>query len=151
MSERTDLDQSIVASYRVVSRGLDRAVLPILVERGITMAQLKALMAVNAAGDAGISVSALGSELSIGQPSASLVVEQLVKHGLATRTTDPGDRRRAIVKASPEGEELADELRLGRRSTFAEWLGNLSDSDAAPLARGLRALASTVEDARRAE
>ena len=145
MSTRDELDRAIIEGYREVSRGLDRVVLPVLIERGITMAQLKALMAVNAAREAGITVTALGNRLSIGQPSASLLVEQLVKLGLAGRVTDPSDRRRAIVTASPGGEELADELRRGRRSVFAEWLGRLSDDDAATLAQGLQALAAAAE------
>ena len=146
MSDREELDRAIVSGYREISRGLDRAVLPILVERGITMAQLKALMAVNAADDNGVSVTALGTRLSIGQPSASLLVEQLVREGFVTRESDPGDRRRTLVKAAPAGEELAAELRLGRSSTFAEWLGRLSDDDAASLARGLQALAVAVKE-----
>jgi DNA-binding MarR family transcriptional regulator len=142
MSGRDELDRAIIAAYREVSRGLDRDVLPVLIERGITMAQLKALMAVNAADETGVTVTALGNRLAIGQPSASLLVEQLVKQGLAKRVTDPADRRRAIVTASPEGEELTAELRRGRRSVFAEWLGRLSDEDAETLAHGLRALAA---------
>jgi len=141
MSDRSELESAIVSAYRTVSKGLDRSVLPVLVERGITMAQLKALMAVTGADDNGLTVTALGTALAIGQPSASLLVEQLVRQGLVTRTTDQADRRRAIVSASPEGEELADELRLGRRATFAEWLGRLSDADAQELARALAALA----------
>jgi DNA-binding MarR family transcriptional regulator len=145
MSDRSELDRAIVSAYRTVSRGLDRSVLPILVERGTTMAQLKALMAVTVAGEGGVTVTALGTALAIGQPSASLVVEQLVRQGLVTRRADPADRRRAIVSASPEGEELADELRLGRRATFAEWLGRLPDAEARVLAQGLEALVRATE------
>ena len=146
MSRREELDRSIVASYRQVSRGLSRVQLPLLVERGITMAQLKALMAVNAADQPGVAVTVLGSELGIGQSSASLLVDQLVRQGLVTRTADPADRRRVLVTASAEGEEFADELRLGRRSLLQEWLGGLSDEDATALAKGMRALEHAASD-----
>ena len=145
MSDRSELDRAIVSAYRTVSRGLDRSVLPIMVERGTTMAQLKALMAVTVAGEQGVTITSLGAVLAIGQSSASLLVEQLVKQGLVTRAADPADRRRAIVSASPEGEELADELRLGRRATFAEWLRRVPDADAQALAKGLVALAGASE------
>lgn len=147
MSQRDDIDRAIVSGYRKVSRRVDRSALPVLIECGITMAQLKALMAVNAVGEHGISVTALGVRLSIGQPAASLLVEQLVRHGFAARATDPADRRKSIVTASPQGIELTDELRSGRRSTLAAWIGRLSDSDAEALARGLEALAAATEDA----
>jgi len=144
VSERSDLDRAIVSAYRVVSRGLDRAVLPVLVERGITMAQLKALMAVTLAAETGVTVTVLGATLAIGQPSASLLIEQLVGQGLVTRAADPTDRRRTIVSATQAGEDLADELRLGRRATLAEWLASVSDADAAALSRGLDALAAAA-------
>jgi len=140
VSSREALDRAIVSAYRTVSRGLDRSVLPILVERGITMAQLKALMVVTLAPEGGVAVTELGASLAIGQPSASLLVEQLVKQGLVTRNADPVDRRRARVCATAQGEELADELRMGRRAMFAEWLAALSDADAQALAQGLEAL-----------
>lgn len=145
MSDRSELDREIVSAYRTVSRAMDRAALPVLVERRVTMAQLKALMAITGAGETGVAVTALGTALAIGQPSASLLVEQLVKQGLVTRAVDPADRRRAIVSATHEGEELADELRLGRRTTFAEWLGRLGDTDAEVLAQGLAALARAAD------
>lgn len=146
MSRRDELDRQIVDSYRRVSRELGRVLLPTLVDRGITMAQLKALMAVTAAGEQGVAVTVLGSELRIGQPSASLLVEQLVRQGLVTRTADRVDRRRVLVTASPQGEEFADELRLGRRSTLQEWLARLSDADADALGQGLLALEDAADN-----
>jgi DNA-binding MarR family transcriptional regulator len=147
VSDRHETDAAIIASYRTVARALDRVALPLLIERGVTMAQFKALMALNAAGDAGISITALGHELSIGQPSASLIVDQLAKRDYAVRRSDETDRRRVFARVTPTGRELADELRHGRRSTFEAWLKGVADEDADSLARGLRGLAGAVEAA----
>lgn len=149
MSRRDEIDDAIIADYRSVARAMDRAVLPLLVEHGITMGQLKALMSVNCAGEEGISISTLGERLSVSQPSASLLADQLVRDGLAVRSTDEVDRRRVLVKATPKGRDLVSELRHGRRSTFTEWLSRVSDDDAVALARGMRILATAVEDADR--
>lgn len=144
MNDRRTTDETILASYRTVGRAMDRVILPLLIERGITMAQFKALMAVSGAGEEGIAITALGGELSIGQPSASLIVDQLAKRGYAHRTPDETDRRRVLVRATPAGEELVAELRHGRRSTLQAWLSDVSDEDAEVLARGLFALAEAV-------
>jgi len=147
VSNRRAVDDAIISDYRTVVRALDRVILPLLVERDVTMAQFKALMAVSAAGEAGIPVTALGGELSIGQPSASLIVDQLAKRGYAVRRPDEVDRRRVLVCATPAGRELVAELRHGRRSTFEAWLAGVDDADAEKLALGIHVLARAVEAA----
>lgn len=147
MSDRRTTDDAIMASYRTVARAMDRVILPLMIERGITMAQFKALMAVSGAGTDGIAITALGCELSIGQPSASLLVDQLAKRGYAVRTPDETDRRRVLVRATAAGEDLVNELRNGRRSTMQAWLADMADDDAEILARGFKALAEVVRTA----
>jgi DNA-binding MarR family transcriptional regulator len=139
------VDASIVSSYRIIARALDRVMLPRLIELGLTMPQFKALIAVVTAGPGGVSVTQLGCELSIGQPSASLIVDQLVRPGYVERIQDTVDRRRVLVTATAMGAEIINELRYGRRSTFAEWLGNVEHTDAEALARGLRSLSLAVQ------
>jgi DNA-binding MarR family transcriptional regulator len=145
VAERTEVDASIIASYRTIARALDRVMLPRLIELGISMPQFKALIAVVTAGPGGISVTQLGSELSIGQPSASLIVDQLVRPGYVERIPDTIDRRRVLVTATALGVELTGELRHGRRSTFTEWLANVAEPDAEALEQGLRGLAFAVQ------
>jgi len=142
--DRRATEDAIIESYRTVARAVDRITLPVLVERGITMAQFKALIAVSNAGEEGIAITALGCELSIGQPSASLIVDQLAKRGYAQRRPDDTDRRRVLVRATPAGQELVSELRTGRRSTVLGWLANVSDEDAETIERGLHAFAAAV-------
>ncbi len=151
MSGRRKTEASIMDDYRKVVRAMDRIVLPALIERGVTMSQFKALIAITGAAGDGIPVTALGCELSISQPTASLLVDQLVKAGYASRRQDEADRRRVLVEATPAGEELVSELRQGRRSTFSAWLKMLSDEEANALGRGLRALADAAASADSAE
>jgi len=133
---RNEVNANIVAHYRTVARAIDRVMLPMLIELGLTMPQFKALIAVVSAGAGGIAVTELGAELSVGQP---------VRPGYVERISDASDRRRVLVTATKLGVEVTGELRLGRRSTFAEWLANVEDGDAEALERGLRALALAVQ------
>ena len=146
MVDRSDLDEQIVSGLRAVTRALDRFMLPRLIELGLTMPQFKALIAVMGAGPGGISVTELGNELSIGQPSASLIVDQLVRPGYVERVQDTTDRRRVLVIATPRGLDMTAELRHGRKSNFRGWLAEVPDEDAVALERGLRALAAAVQE-----
>jgi DNA-binding MarR family transcriptional regulator len=145
VSERSELNESIIENYRVVWRAMDRAMLPRLIEIGLTMPQFKALIAVSTSSPSGISVTELGHELCVGQPSASLIVDQLVRPGYVVRVTDESDRRRVLVKATPEGTEIVAELRHGRRESFRTMLNKLGDEDAETLLEGMRAFARSIE------
>ena len=76
--------------------------------------------------------------------SASLLVDQLVRRGFATRTQDPDDRRRVQVGASTLGEELLTELRHGQQRSLEDWVADLDEDDLDALGRGLRALADSA-------
>jgi DNA-binding MarR family transcriptional regulator len=112
--------------------------LPTWLRLDLTMAQFKALMAVERS--QGISVCELGRELGIGESAASLLVEQLVRRDYVGRTSDPADRRRVLLGATSQGQALLRELRHGRRQVLKEWLAGLDDDDIDALSTGLRAL-----------
>ena len=145
MSDRRALDEASVRHYRRIHRALQHAVLPEWVRLGVSMPQYKALTALDKAGVDGTTVTALGSALSIGQPSASLLVDGLVKSGLASRATDPRDRRRAVVTTTAKGGEMLADLRLGRARALEAWISKLGDDEAHSLAIGLAALAAAAE------
>ncbi|WP_460301631.1 MarR family winged helix-turn-helix transcriptional regulator [Actinocorallia aurea] len=72
---------------------------------GISFAMAKALRLVAEEGE--LSMSLLATRLITDLPYTSLVVEGLVKRGYVTRTPDPADRRRKLVRPTPEGREAA--------------------------------------------
>jgi DNA-binding MarR family transcriptional regulator len=145
VTDRAQLNEEIIDNYRLVVRGIDRVMLPRLIELGLTMPQFKALIDVFAAGSSGISVTELGNDLSVGQPSASLITDQLVRLGYVQRVQDQKDRRRVLVTITDQGADLAAELRQGRRDTLREWLSELTDDAATCLLEGVRAWAKSVE------
>ncbi|MDA3894774.1 MAG: MarR family transcriptional regulator [Desulfobacteraceae bacterium] len=66
----------------------------------LTMAQSIAIMAIKE--HEPMSVNELASHLSVSAPSASAMVDRLVDRHLLTRETDPADRRKVIIRLSPE-------------------------------------------------
>lgn len=112
----------------------------------LTMAQLRGLMLLDAAGQ--LTVSEVADRIGTGRPAASMLVDRLVHHGLALRVTDEQDRRRALVSPTDEGRALVERLREGDRERFLHLLKALSEDDLEALARGFQALAQAAEEHR---
>jgi DNA-binding MarR family transcriptional regulator len=138
MNNRDLRIENIVDDLRTVYANLHQLSVPTWLQLDLTMAQFKALVAVERSLD--ISVCELGRDLSIGESAASLLVEQLVRRGYVGRTTDAADRRRVLLATTPSAQKLLRELRHGRRQNLKEWLADLDDDDLEVLARGLGTL-----------
>jgi DNA-binding MarR family transcriptional regulator len=67
-------------------------------------------------------------------------VADLEKAGLLERTTDPDDRRAALLEVTADGEALMKRLYTGRRRRLERLLSEWSDSDIATLGRVLAML-----------
>ena len=147
MNDREPHVETITDDLHTVYSSLHRLSLPTLLKLDLTMAQFKALVVVEAS--SGISVCEVGRELGIGESAASLLVDQIVRHGYVGRTTDPADRRRVLLAVTAPGKKLIRELRHGRRQSLDGWLADLDDDDLEALARGLRALARTASSGAR--
>ncbi len=110
----------------------------------LTITQLKGLFVL--ADEGALIVGRMAELLGIGKPAASVLVEGLVQLTLVERAEDPSDRRRTIVRLTPQGEELVSQLQHGERRLVRALLGRLAHDDLAALTQGMRALAATVAD-----
>ncbi len=108
----------------------------------LTITQLKGLFVL--ADEGALIVGRMAELLGIGKPAASVLVEALVQLTLVERAEDPSDRRRTIVRLTPQGEELVSQLQHGERRLVRALLGRLAPDDLAALTQGMRALAATV-------
>lgn len=73
-----------------------------------------------------VSVTQLASLLSVSPPSVSTMVDRLVERGLLTRTPSSEDRRKVVIRVSPEAiEEISrvEEKVLGAFVRLVEALG----------------------------
>ena len=131
--------ETIRSDLRTVYASLQKASLSTWLRLDLTMAQFKALAAVEGSG--GIGVCGLGLELGMGGSAASLLVDQLVRRGYVARTADQSDRRRVHLTATSRGAKLLGELREGHGQSLERWLDELDDDQFEALTRGLRALA----------
>jgi DNA-binding MarR family transcriptional regulator len=134
--------QAVADDLRTVYAGLQQLIVPAWLKLDLSMAQFKALVAVE--GTPCIGVGGLGRKLSIGESAASLLVDQLVRRGYVERAVDPVDRRRVRLDVTAQGHDRLRELRQGSRGILASWLDELDEDDLDALAQGLKALSEAV-------
>jgi DNA-binding MarR family transcriptional regulator len=109
----------------------------------LTFAQARALFMLAARKE--LTVSQLAKSLGVGNPTASILVQQLVERGLVTRTEHTADRRHTIVRLSPKGAEIGAGRQKQREKQWQRWLSQLSDDELNALARGLSAIVQVVK------
>ncbi len=109
----------------------------------LTFAQARALFMLAARKE--LTVSQLATLLGVGNPTASILVQQLVERGLVTRTEHTADRRHTILRLSPKGEEIGAGRRREREKQWQRWLGHLRDDELSALAHGLSAIVAVVK------
>ena len=109
----------------------------------LTFAQARALFMLAARKE--LTVSQLAKLLDVGNPTASVLVQQLVERELVTRTEVNADRRQTIIRLSPKGEEIGAGRRKERERQWQRWLTHLSDEELSALAHGLSAIVAVVK------
>jgi DNA-binding MarR family transcriptional regulator len=110
----------------------------------LTFAQARALIILAARRE--LTVSQLAKMLGVGNPTASILVQQLVERDLVTRTEDPRDRRQTVIRLSEQGAEIGLGRRQEREKQWQRWLGHLSDDDLSALAHGLSAILEVIKN-----
>ena len=145
MGETHDaLVRQVHGTYRALVRALKGATIVDWAELDLTLAQVKVLFTL--ADEEAATIGQVGELLGIGQSTASHLVERLVQVGLAARTEDPADRRRAVPRLTARGEELVDRL-LGGGGALPAALAPLPAADLAAIQRSLETLLAAVHDA----
>lgn len=109
----------------------------------LTFAQARALFMLAARKE--LTVSQLAKLLDVRNPTASILVQQLVERDLVTRTEHATDRRHTIIRLSSKGTEIGAGRRKARERQWQRWLSHLSDEELNALARGLIAIVAVVK------
>jgi MarR family transcriptional regulator, organic hydroperoxide resistance regulator len=130
------LDEAILA-YRAMMKTIARATVPLWADLELSIAQTRALFAIHS--QSPMTVGQVAECLDIGGPTASHLIDRVVQAGLVERLADPADRRRTILRLTPQGEELVSRL-LGGVQQMRGWLRRLSEDDLRAYLRGMQAI-----------
>lgn len=95
-----------------------------LLSSDLTVAQLRVLLVLQA--EDSVHMSHIASVLGIAFPTATGIVDKLVKKGLVTRQNDPEDRRVVICGLSYAGKELINRLWISGQSQMERLLEGLT-------------------------
>ena len=124
---RRERHEEAVSQLRQLLRGVQGATAPAWLELDLSMGQLRMLFALQACGTT--SLVRVAERLGVGSPTASVLVDQLVRLGFVDRSEDATDRRRLLLSVSDRGDELLARLRQGRRRVIESWLEDLDDAE----------------------
>jgi DNA-binding MarR family transcriptional regulator len=109
---------------------------------GLTGPRLSALSVIVFSGP--LTMAELAAAEQVRGPTATRIVDALVRRGLAERVSDPADRRIVRVAATEEGRALLESGRRRRVRALTERLALLADSERRALERAVELLERAV-------
>jgi DNA-binding MarR family transcriptional regulator len=86
------------------------------------------------------SLSHLAEHLGLTPPSASKLVDGLVKQKLVTRKESTADRRKLTLMLTQTGSSIVDSARAGARTNLAKKLEQLSNSELEAISAAMQIL-----------
>jgi DNA-binding MarR family transcriptional regulator len=121
---REALVQRILKLSEDIVRAIPIAVPAEWLTSDITVAQLRVLLVLQVQGPS--RMSSIASALEIALPTATGIVDNLVRKDLVAREADPQDRRLVICRLSPEGQRLINRLWLSGQFQMEKLLEGLT-------------------------
>ena len=94
-----------------------------MVRSGISMTHLHILWLLEHHGD--LTMGRLAELVDVSLSNASGLIDRMEERGLVERVRVPDDRRVVIVRVSPEGERIRDEIEAIKQDQMRSILGNL--------------------------
>ncbi|MFB8084894.1 MarR family winged helix-turn-helix transcriptional regulator [Streptomyces sp. NPDC055992] len=107
------------------------------VEDRVTLPQFRLLVVLSTHGDA--KLVTLAERLGVNPSTAMRMLDRLIAAGLAERQVNPANRRETVLRVTPEGHRLVEEVTAGRRREVATIVERLAPGQRAALIDALRA------------
>jgi DNA-binding MarR family transcriptional regulator len=123
-TKREDLVRNILKLSEDIFNAIPLNVPPDWLSSDLTVAQLRVLLVLHTQGPS--RMSSIASVLGIALPTATGVVDNLVRKGLAIREADSQDRRLVICRLSPEGQGLINKLWMSGQFQMENLLDGLT-------------------------
>ncbi len=89
----------------------------------------------------------VADHLGVTRPTASVIVDRLVRRELLRRAQDPRERRRIVLTLTPQGTRLLEQARSATRAWMAGVLAPLSQETRSQIEKGVSLLGSAFRQA----
>lgn len=133
--DKTSFDQLLLDVFREMGAHRPEHILP---GWSLSLSEVYALGILQER--APLSQQDLGVELSLEKSSVSRLVQQLEERGWVTRERDPRDSRLRLLRLSPEGVGIAEQLSQHMTQRHAQLFASLTQHEQEALLEGLTAL-----------
>ena len=144
---RSDEEMLVEAAVQLLpglGKALYSAFSDIGTAHGLTPAQVKVQLQLGTRGQ--MTIGEIATGLACSMPAASELVDRLVDAGHLVRTTDPSDRRRVLIDATPTSAHIAAELHELRQAQMRRALDRLAPEERPVFVKSLRALVAALTD-----
>lgn len=108
----------------------------------VTLTQYRSLVVLASRGPQG--VASLAEAVAVTPPTASRLVDRLLRKGLVHRRTDRHDRRQVRIGLTESGRQLIDVVTEHRRREIADLLSSIPVTEQRAMANGLQKLAEAA-------
>jgi DNA-binding MarR family transcriptional regulator len=126
-------EETLSEAFWAVARRLRHRTKVALEPWDLSPSLARAMSVLSRHGDQRLSV--LADHLRIAPRTATEVVDDLQRRGLAERRGDPDDRRAVLVALTPEGVATSRAIQTARQAEGERFFGELSEQDRAELVR----------------
>ena len=82
----------------------------------------------------------VADHLGVARPTASVIVDRLVRRGLLARSEDPHERRKVVLRLTPKGVQHLERVRNATRSWLADLFERLPQARLRRIAEGVNML-----------
>src|SRR5205807_5380376 len=106
----------------------------------VTVVQLRALVVLESGGP--MSAGALAERMGVNPSTVTRLCDRLVRKGLISRRSAPGNRKEVRLELRPAGARLVGDAIAARRAAIAAIVRRIPSAQRAPLVDGLRAFAA---------
>ena len=140
---KKDLIDELIELQRRVDRDRRQYELDSWMRLNLGIAQLKSIFFIGNRGST--SLGKLAEALDVTPTNTTGIVDRLLERKLITRKASPDDRRVLLLKLTPRGEKLVNELRQKRRERMTEIFARLTDEQAEAVAQALKFMVKAID------
>jgi DNA-binding MarR family transcriptional regulator len=142
-AERHDPTASIIAHFRATMTQLKCASSERLLRLGVSMAQLHIMFTLQRSGD--MTMSNLADVLNVSLSNATGLIDRLEERGYIARERVETDRRVVLVRVTPAGEQMLDEVDALSDALLRSVLERLPASQLKVVGHAISALRDAVD------